>query len=384
MTAQLNGRWDASAFFENLCATNRLARHEGFTFCRVSGLDGFEEAVNTMQTASAFVCVSDIADGYTELNNTPRTRRVKTVFIFTRNARGDVTECTRLMKELGLDAVRLRVWVDPKDGFSSKEDVLVMAKRAKALDMAIMIDFHYSDWWADPGKQNIPDAWKGMNVAEMQKALDAHTKETLQLLKDNDIEVKWVQVGNETTHGFLWPVGRAEENMENYARLTRAGYDAVKEIYPNAAVIIHLDNGYDRSIYDFIFDGLRKHGAAWDMIGMSLYPYWTVKNDPSYTEPLLITRCADNMKYLKEKYGTPVMLVETGYKADRPEAGKAYLSLLIEHLAENTGGVCEGVFYWAAETCHGGYDMGAFADDMPTVMMDAFTEASHRLGKSKQ
>lgn len=78
------------------------------------------------------------------------------------------------------------------------------------------------------------------------------------------------------------------------------------------------------------------------------------------------------------------MLVETGYKADRPEAGKAYLSLLIEHLAENTGGVCEGVFYWAAETCHGGYDMGAFADDMPTVMMDAFTEASHRLGKSKQ
>lgn len=301
MTAQLNGRWDASAFFENLCATNRLARHEGFTFCRVSGLDGFEEAVNTMQTASAFVCVSDIADGYTELNNTPRTRRVKTVFIFTRNARGDVTECTRLMKELGLDAVRLRVWVDPKDGFSSKEDVLVMAKRAKALDMAIMMDFHYSDWWADPGKQNIPDAWKGMNVAEMQKALDAHTKETLQLLKDNDIEVKWVQVGNETTHGFLWPVGRAEENMENYARLTRAGYDAVKEIYPHAAVIKHLDNGYDRSIYDFIFDGLRKHGAAWDMIGMSLYPYWTVKNDPSYTEPLLITRCADNMKYLKEK-----------------------------------------------------------------------------------
>ncbi len=80
MTAKLNGRWDASAFFENLCATNRLARHEGFTFCRVSGLDGFEEAVNTMQTASAFVCVSDIADGYTELNNTPRTRRVKTVF----------------------------------------------------------------------------------------------------------------------------------------------------------------------------------------------------------------------------------------------------------------------------------------------------------------
>lgn len=304
--------------------------------------------------------------------------------IFTRNAHGEVTECTKLMKELGLDAVRLRVWVNPKDGFSSKEDVLKMAGRAKEQGMAIMIDFHYSDWWADPGKQNIPAAWKDMDVAEMQKALEAHTKETLQLLKDNDIEVKWVQVGNETTHGFLWPVGRAEENMENYARLTRAGYDAVKEVYPEATVIIHLDNGYDRSIYDFIFDGLRKYGADWDMIGMSLYPYWTVKNDPSYTEPLLITNCADNMKYLKEKYGTPVMLVETGYKVDKPEAGKAYLSLLIEHLSENTDGVCEGVFYWAPETCYGGYDMGAFADDMPTVMMDAFTEASHRLSKRKQ
>lgn len=78
MTAQLNGRWNAAAFFENLTATNRLAQSEGFTFCRVSGLDGFEEAVNEAQTQAAFVCVSDIADGYTELNNTPRTRRVIT------------------------------------------------------------------------------------------------------------------------------------------------------------------------------------------------------------------------------------------------------------------------------------------------------------------
>lgn len=103
MTAQLKGRWDASAFFENLCATNRLARHKGFTFCRVSGLDGFEEAVNTMQTSNAFVCVSDIADGYTELNNTPRTRRVKTVFFAMCHAAEDMAaraECMEIMREL--------------------------------------------------------------------------------------------------------------------------------------------------------------------------------------------------------------------------------------------------------------------------------------------
>ena len=132
MTAQLNGRWDASAFFESLCATNRLARHEGFTFCRVSGLDGFEEAVNTMQTSNAFVCVSDIADGYTELNNTPRTRRVKTIFFAMRHAAEDMearAESMEIMRELFrqfmsrlfLEKVKLEqncIYLDPRISFN--------------------------------------------------------------------------------------------------------------------------------------------------------------------------------------------------------------------------------------------------------------------------
>lgn len=132
MTAQLNGRWDAAAFFENLTASNRLAQTEGFTFCRVSSLDGFEEAVNSMQTVSAFVCVSDIADGYTELNNTPRTRRVKTVFFAMRHAAEDMAtraECMEIMRELFrqfmsrllLEKVRLEqncIYLDPRISFN--------------------------------------------------------------------------------------------------------------------------------------------------------------------------------------------------------------------------------------------------------------------------
>lgn len=128
----LNGRWDAAAFFENLTATNRLARQEGFTFCRVSGLDGFEEAVSQMQSASAFVCVSDIADGYTELNNTPRTRRVKTVFFAMRHAAEDMkarSECMETMRELFrqfmsrliLEKVKLEqncIYLDPRISFN--------------------------------------------------------------------------------------------------------------------------------------------------------------------------------------------------------------------------------------------------------------------------
>ena len=96
------------------------------------------------------------------------------------NAQGEKRENTQLMKDYGLNAVRLRVWVNPKDGFCNKEDVLVMAKRAKAHGMAIMIDFHYSDWWADPAKQNIPEAWKELDYKQMKKALAKHTRETLQ------------------------------------------------------------------------------------------------------------------------------------------------------------------------------------------------------------
>ena len=131
--------------------------------------------------------------------------------IYSADTTGMVTENTKLMKNYGMDAVRLRVWVNPKEGWSSKEDVLNMAKRAKDLDMAIMIDFHYSDWWADPGKQYPPETWKDYDLPRMKEALANHTVETLQLLKDNGIDVKWVQVGNETRDGMLWPLAQISE-----------------------------------------------------------------------------------------------------------------------------------------------------------------------------
>lgn len=166
MTAQLNGRWDASAFFENLCATNRLARHEGFTFCRVSGLDGFEEAVNTMQTSNAFVCVSDIADGYTELNNTPRTRRVKTVFFAMRHAAEDMaarTECMEIMRELFRqfmsrllpEKVRLEqncIYLDPRISFNEIDRYFFNGAAGAYFQIAVDVftDLRYNpDEWSE-------------------------------------------------------------------------------------------------------------------------------------------------------------------------------------------------------------------------------------------
>ncbi|MDE6217618.1 MAG: arabinogalactan endo-1,4-beta-galactosidase [Muribaculaceae bacterium] len=286
-------------------------------------------------------------------------------------------ETTRLMKDYGMNATRLRVWVDPDGGFCSPQDVLKMALRSKALDMPVMIDFHYSDWWADPGKQNPPAAWLGKNLKETEKLLYDHTRKTLRLLKKNGVDVKWVQVGNETTHGFLWPMGRFEENPEQYASLTKAGVKAVREVFPNAAVIIHLDNGFDQNLYDSVFDSLKANGVEWDMIGMSVYPFWAMEGKFEASEVMTLVDTISNIRHLKEKYGTDVMIVETGVDGRNPEEGKEFIRALIKSSRDFTDGACKGVFYWAPEwNAEDDYRLGAFSHDMPTVIMDAFKEAA--------
>jgi Arabinogalactan endo-1,4-beta-galactosidase len=295
-----------------------------------------------------------------------------------KNTNGVIRENTALMKELGLNAVRLRVWVNPKGGWSSKEDVLALARRAKALDMAIMINFHYSDWWADPGKQNIPAAWKDFNYEEMKTALANHTEETLNLLKHNGIDVRWVQVGNETSNGFLWEMGRASTNMAQYASLTTAGYDAVKKVYPDAIVIVQLDNGFDHALYNRIFDGLKQNGGKWDMIGMSVYPYWAMKSGKRTSAETVLAESIDNIKALSKKYECDIMIVEAGVEVSKPVEGKAFMDALLDAAINQTEGRCKGVFYWEPEL-EGNYPLGAFKNNSPTIIMDSYTEAAEKL-----
>lgn len=313
------------------------------------------------------------------------------------DAQGQPCENTQLMKNYGLNAIRLRVWVNPQNkvfhvtesgewigvptqptpghpAWSSAEDVLDMALRAKALDMAIMIDFHYSDWWADPGKQIIPAAWEGMTYEQMRDAAAEHTRSTLQLLRDHDIDVSWVQIGNETTHGFLWGMARAEDDMEHYAGITDACYEASKSVYPGAPCIVHLDCGSDLKRYHFIFDGLRQYGARYDMIGMSMYPYWDMQEHLTESEDETLSRIVENISTLYAEYGKETMIVEIGYHADQADAGYDYLVRSIRALRDSTDGHCHGVFYWAPEA-EGGYPLGAFRNHRPTRIMDAFRDA---------
>ena len=296
------------------------------------------------------------------------------------DADGKPADIFKIMKDYGMNAARIRVWVNPEKGFSSPQDVAALAARARDAEIPVMIDFHYSDWWADPGKQNIPAAWKDYTLEEMEKAVARHTSSTLKLLKDEGVDVKWVQIGNETTHGFLWPMGKFEENPENYARLTIAGADAAREVFPDAAIIIHLDNGFDQDLYDRVFDSLQANGASWDIIGMSLYPYWAIEGKFRPDENSTLRDAIANIRHLKEKYGTDVMITEVGVDAREPDKGYDFMVKMFNEVIDNTDEACVGVFYWAPEiNADSPYHLGAFANDRPTRIMDSFLYAARRL-----
>ena len=291
------------------------------------------------------------------------------------NRNGRQRECTALMRELGMNMIRLRVWVHPRHGFCSKDDMLTLARRAHDLGMDIMVDFHYSDDWADPAHQITPAAWQGISYKALRDSVASHTRETMQLLHDNGITPAWVQIGNETRRGFLWPTGDLDLDMASYADLNNAGYDAVKAVFPQTVCIVHIDNGYDTALYNRIFDGLQRYGGRYDMIGMSLYPYWAAQNDSTLTEERITAMCMSNIQNMYLRYGKESMIVETGYEARRPDDGYRFLSRLIGAARANPH--CRGVIYWAPETNDDAqYPLGAFSHDRPTRALDAFSNQS--------
>ncbi len=328
------------------------------------------------------------------------------------NMDGKPTDCFQLMKDLGLNAIRLRVWVDPKahDNWCNTTDLVNKAKRAAALGIDVMVDFHYSDWWADPGQQHKPAAWKGLNSADLKKAIYNHTADVIKALKQAGVSPKWVQVGNEIRPGMLWDEDASlsgasydiracdvkemnwtstevkyPKNWTNLAAFINEGYNAVKSVFKDAIVIVHLDNGYDASLYTWFFDELKKNGGKWDMIGMSIYPYWTMQEHKDYTPEKTISDCIANIKAVSEKYNCDVMIVETGMEcadaqgklapASVLSAGKAQLASLIKQAREHTNNRCKGVFYWEPQCKPSQYRLGAFTEEgKPTIIMEAFKE----------
>ncbi len=284
------------------------------------------------------------------------------------NASGIEQDGMLVLKNLGMNTIRLRVWVNPTGGWNNTNDVVAKATRAKNLGFRILINFHYSDSWADPGQQTKPAAWAGQDINALQTSVYNHTFSVLTALKNAGISPEWVQVGNETNDGMLWPEGRASTNMNNFALLINAGYNAVKAIDSNIKVMVHISNGQDNALFRWIFDGLKSNNAKWDVIGMSLYPDPT--NWANYN-----TQCLTNMNDMVNRYNKEVMVVEVGMSWDQPAACQSFLTDLIAKTKSVTGNKGLGVLYWEPQ-CYGnwqGYTKGAFDNTgKPTIALNAF------------
>lgn len=284
------------------------------------------------------------------------------------NANGLQQDCIDILQQLGINAIRLRVWVNPVNGWCGKQDVINQAVRASQKGLRIFLDFHYSDSWADPGKQHKPLAWNTLSFSDLNNALAAHTRDVLSALKSKNIQPEWVQIGNEINDGLLWEEGRASKNMPQCAALLKTGCAVVNEVFPHTKTVIHISNGYDNALFRWMLDGLTQNGVTWDVIGMSLYPSvndWQTKNE----------QCLINMQDMITRYGKEIMIAEVGMPADQPLVCKQFLSDLLEKVRSLPAKKGLGIFYWEPE-CYNkwqGYGLGAFDDaGKPTVALDAF------------
>ncbi len=281
------------------------------------------------------------------------------------NTQGDARECMALFKEIGATAIRLRVWVNPQYGYNNAADVLAKAKRVKAQGLDLMIDFHYSDTWADPSHQTMPAAWAKCTVEQLCDSITAHTTSVLTLLKNNDINVKWVQIGNETTNGMLWTKGGYFANGDNgsdyaqgranYAKFINTGVKAAKSVFPEIKTIVHVDRAASE-VPVWSLDVLKSNGGDWDITGLSFYP---TANTWASEE----ADCAANVKKIIARYGKPVILVETGFPRTDSRM-EAYLTKLRTDLEAIEG--CQGIFYWEPEDYNdwnNGYKLGAFTSE---------------------
>ncbi|WP_199925750.1 glycosyl hydrolase 53 family protein [Paenibacillus bouchesdurhonensis] len=212
-----------------------------------------------------------------------------------------------ILKNHGVNYVRLRVWNDPvqADGYNDKAHTVEMAQRVKAAGMKLLVDFHYSDFWADPGQQVKPASWEDLSFTELKQAVYDYTTEVLSELDAVNAYPDMVQVGNEINSGMLLPDG-AIRNFNNLAELLKQGIQGVRDTTPanhETKIMLHLAEGGSNSKFRSFFDQIQARGVEYDIIGLSYYPYWhgTFQDLKS------------NLDDLVTRYGKQVVVVETAY-----------------------------------------------------------------------
>ncbi|WP_031039631.1 glycosyl hydrolase 53 family protein [Streptomyces sp. NRRL F-5650] len=219
-----------------------------------------------------------------------------------RNPSGARADAIGVLASAGMNHARLRVWVDPADGYCDKARTLAMARRVKAAGLKLLVDFHYSDTWTDPGAQTVPAAWSGHSYARLTTDVHDHTYDVLNALKAQGTPADMVQIGNELNAGMLWPTGSTSD-WAQLAGLLTAGANAAKAVSSATRVALHLANGGDNALYRTWFDNAVSYGVPFDVIGLSFYGYWHGS----------LSDLQANMDDLATRYGRDLYVAETAY-----------------------------------------------------------------------
>lgn len=228
-------------------------------------------------------------------------------------------------KKNGGTHIRIRIWNDPYDknrkpylaGTCDLDNFINLCKKLKKYNFKYVVDFHYSDFWADPSKQYLPKAWENKSLKEVEKLLYEFTKDSLLRIKKENIDVDYIQPGNEITQGLCWPLAKRDKeddsSFDNIAILLKSGIKACKEVFPEAKIILHLEQSYDQPLYRRYLSNLIKRDVKFDIVGTSYYPFWHHSFEEYFA----------NMDMVQKEFGLPVMNVELGfaftledYKAD--------------------------------------------------------------------
>lgn len=216
----------------------------------------------------------------------------------------------QLLAIRGMNTVRLRAWVNPPPGYSDLASALVLGRRAHKAGCEILLDLHYSDFWADPLHQATPKAWQGQDLAQLSDTVHHYTRETVNAFADQGTPVSIIQIGNEVARGMLWPSGSIctadGEHWDGFVHLLKAGLAGAREgaasIFP-LQTMIHIDCGGDNPGTRYFYDKIMQRGVEFDLIGLSYYPFWHGS----------IEKLSANLNDLATRYANGIVVVETSY-----------------------------------------------------------------------
>ncbi|QOY87726.1 glycoside hydrolase family 53 protein [Paludibaculum fermentans] len=286
---------------------------------------------------------------------------------------GEAKPGLQILKDHGYNWIRLRLFHTPAELPNNLEYTIATAKAAKALGYKFLLDYHYSDTWADPGKQFIPKAWEGFSHQQLVQTVFEYTRDTMRAFGAAGVLPDMVQVGNEVSNGMLWPDGRLPDHWDSFADLVRAGINGVDAGRGNGTrprIMVHIDKGGDWQATKAFFDKFHRYGLGYDVIGQSYYPWWHGS----------LLDLKENLDFMANEYRKEIILVEVAYNCrpgeylnkpgpfpETPDGQAAFLEEVQRLVVATPHGLGKGIFWWEPAVT-GGLERRGFFDPQYNVL----------------